>query len=59
MDAIGWQSHSVRGAISFALKKKLGMTVVSAAEEGRGRVYRIPGLISVATPARASRRTRS
>ena len=39
--ATGWQSHSVRGAISGALKKKMGLTVVSALEEGRGRVYRI------------------
>jgi DNA-binding MarR family transcriptional regulator len=39
--ATGWQPHSVRGAISGALKKKLGLTVDSAAVEGRGRVYRI------------------
>jgi hypothetical protein len=39
--ATGWQSHSVRGAISGTLKKKLGLTVDSAAVEGRGRVYRI------------------
>ncbi len=39
--ATGWQSHSVRGAISGALKKKLGLTVISEAVEGRGRVYRI------------------
>ena len=37
----GWQNHSVRGAISGALKKKMGLTVVSTPEEGRGRVYRI------------------
>lgn len=40
-DATGWQAHSVRGAISGAIKKKLGMTVVSKAIDGRGRVYRI------------------
>jgi hypothetical protein len=39
--ATGWQTHSVRGAISGTLKKKLGFTVDSAAVEGRGRVYRI------------------
>ena len=39
--ATGWQSHTVRGAIAGALKKKLGLDVTSAKEEGRGRVYRI------------------
>ncbi len=37
----GWQTHSVRGAISGALKKKLGLSVTSETVEGRGRVYRI------------------
>ncbi len=39
--ATGWQPHSVRGAISGALKKKLGLTVTSDRVDGRGRVYRI------------------
>ena len=39
--ATGWQPHSVRGAISGALKKKLGLTVTSEPIEKRGRVYRI------------------
>jgi len=39
--ATGWQAHSVRGAISGALKKKLGLAVLSEKVEGRGRVYRI------------------
>lgn len=39
--AIGWQPHSVRGAISGSLKKKLGFAIVSEVEDGRGRVYRI------------------
>ena len=39
--ATGWQAHSVRGAISGALKKKLGLAVISEKVEGRGRVYRI------------------
>ncbi len=45
MDAIiaatGWQAHTVRGAMSGALGKKLGLVVTSAKQEGRGRVYRI------------------
>jgi hypothetical protein len=41
VEATGWQPHSVRGAISGALKKKLGLTVASETVEGRGRVYRI------------------
>ncbi len=39
--AIGWQAHSIRGAISGGLKKKLGLNVTSEKVEGRGRVYRI------------------
>ncbi len=41
VEATGWQRHSVRGAISGTLKKKLGLTVESEVVEGRGRVYRI------------------
>jgi len=39
--ATGWQAHSVRGAISGTLKKKLGLHVTSTLIEGRGRVYQI------------------
>jgi hypothetical protein len=39
--AFGWQSHTVRGAIAGALKKKLGLDVTSEKVEERGRVYRI------------------
>ncbi len=39
--ATGWQPHSVRGAISGTLKKKLGLTVNSELIGSRGRVYRI------------------
>ena len=39
--AFGWQPHTVRGAIAGALKKKLGLNVVSEKPEGGERVYRI------------------
>jgi hypothetical protein len=38
--ATGWQAHSVRGAMSGALKKRLGLAVTSEKSE-QGRVYRI------------------
>lgn len=41
MSATGWQSHTVRGAMSGALKKKLGLEVTSEKVEDRGRVYKI------------------
>ncbi len=44
VEATGWQPHSVRGAISGALKKKLGLAVTSERVEARGRVYRIAGI---------------
>ena len=40
MKAAGWQAHSVRGAISGAIKKKLGLSVVSERVDGV-RLYRI------------------
>lgn len=39
--ATGWQAHSVRGAISGTLKKKLGLAVSSEKTEDKNRVYRI------------------
>lgn len=39
--ATGWQAHTVRGAISGTLKKKLGLAVVSEKDAERGRIYRI------------------
>jgi hypothetical protein len=38
--AFGWEPHTVRGAISGALRKKLGLPVIST-KEVRGRVYRL------------------
>lgn len=39
--ATGWRAHSIRGAISGALKKRHGLIIASEATEGRGRVYRL------------------
>ena len=39
--ATGWLPHTARGAMSGALKKKLGLTITSEKVEGRGRVYAI------------------
>ena len=41
VEATGWQAHTVRGAMAGALKKKLGLTVISEKDEVRGRVYRL------------------
>ena len=41
VEATGWQPHTVRGAISGALKKKLGLAVTSTKSETGERVYRI------------------
>ena len=39
-EATGWQAHSVRGAIAGHIKKKLGLTVITAKVDG-ATVYRI------------------
>jgi hypothetical protein len=40
--ATGWQAHSVRGAMSGAVKKKLGLTISSTKTDGV-RTYRVGG----------------
>ncbi|MBU9700008.1 DUF3489 domain-containing protein [Rhodobacteraceae bacterium HSP-20] len=40
--ATSWQAHTARGAISGALKKKLGLPITAEKVEGRGTVYRLP-----------------
>jgi hypothetical protein len=39
--ATGWQHHTIRGAISGALKKKLGLTVTSEKRDDGEHIYRI------------------
>lgn len=41
IEATGWQPHTVRGAISGALKKKRGLEVTSEKGEKGEQVYRI------------------
>lgn len=41
MTATGWQQHTVRGAISGALKKRLGYEIESIKTSGSDRTYRI------------------
>jgi hypothetical protein len=41
IESTGWLAHTVRGAISGALKKKLGLNVVSEKSPSGERAYRI------------------
>jgi hypothetical protein len=41
VEATGWLAHTVRGSISGALKKKLGLPIKVEKVEGRGTVYRV------------------
>lgn len=43
MKATNWQAHSVRGFISGAVGKKMGLVVESAKTDAGERVYRITG----------------
>jgi hypothetical protein len=41
VQATGWQQHTVRGCMAGALKKKLGLNIVSEKADGQQRTYRI------------------
>ena len=45
--ATGWQAHSVRGAISGTLRKKLGLDVSIDQTEKRGRFYCISQSVDI------------
>ena len=38
--ATEWQTHTVHGAMSGVLKKRLGLEISSEKDKARGRVYR-------------------
>lgn len=40
-ELISWQAHSIRGAISGGLSRKLGLTIVSEKSETGARIYKI------------------
>ena len=40
--ATGWQKHSVRGFLAGAVRKKLGLTLISEKADAGPRRYRIP-----------------
>ena len=46
MSLTGWQAHTVRGAISGVLRKRLGLNVVCDAAGSEVRRYRIVGSVS-------------
>ncbi|GIX15406.1 MAG: hypothetical protein KatS3mg118_3365 [Paracoccaceae bacterium] len=41
VEATGWKPHTVRGAMSGVLRKKLGLKITSEKVERRGRTYMI------------------
>ena len=41
VEATSWASHTTRGFLAGALKKKLGLSIDSEKVEARGRVYRL------------------
>jgi hypothetical protein len=44
-EATGWQKHSVRGFLAGAVRKKLGLTLVSEKPDAGPRRYRIPNTV--------------
>ena len=40
-EATGWLHHTIRGMIAGAIRKKLGLVIISTKEDERGRIYRL------------------
>jgi hypothetical protein len=40
-EATSWASHTTRGFLAGAIKKKLGLTIASEKDDRRGRIYRL------------------
>ena len=41
VEATHWASHTTRGFLAGAIKKKLGLTIESTKDDARGRIYRL------------------
>ena len=52
--ATQWQSHTVRGALSGALKKRHGLDIISQVEAGRGRIYGLPSAVPLFKTTRSA-----
>ena len=43
MSATGWQAHSIRGFLAGALKKRLGLAVITSSSKSGERRYHVEG----------------
>jgi len=41
VEATHWASHTTRGFLAGAIKKKLGLIIESTKDDARGRIYRL------------------
>ena len=57
--ATQWQPHTVRGALSGALKKRHGLEITSQVEKNRGRIYGLPSAVPLFKSTRAACHTQA